>query len=170
MERRPPQVHLKYRWIIIKIIKLTLMRIRVRNRLLTLKRIRIRILFLVNVMRMCDHWSIGPPRLHFEPLRLHCKHLGPYIVLFCGTAANEFWILDADPAFNYGADPHPAFHSEADPDSDPVFRNNADPDPTFKNKADPGPQYWKNFTIPPLGLPDPILPRREFITLVLSTG
>ncbi len=45
---------------------------RIRNRLFTLMWIR---RVLVKVMWICDHWSTDPPRLHFEPLRLHHERL-----------------------------------------------------------------------------------------------
>jgi hypothetical protein len=30
---------------------------------------------LIKMKRRCDYWSTNPPRLLFEPPRLHCKHL-----------------------------------------------------------------------------------------------
>jgi hypothetical protein len=42
-------------------------------RLFTLMRFRIRILLLIKVMKICDHWSTDPLRLHFGPeFRLGC--------------------------------------------------------------------------------------------------
>jgi hypothetical protein len=106
---------------------------RIRIQLFTLMRIRIQlftlmgigILLLIKVMRICNNYSSlqtlqdsilrlqtsivrvnGPPRLHFEPLKL----------------------LNFD--FNANADPDPALHSNADPDpASKHNRFNADPDP-----------------------------------------
>jgi hypothetical protein len=38
---------------------------------------RIRILLLIKVMKICDHWCIDPPGLHFEPPGLNCSVHGP---------------------------------------------------------------------------------------------
>jgi hypothetical protein len=54
---------------------------RIRIRLFTLMGIWIRILLLIKVMRICDHWSKDPPRLHFEPPRLRCERPLPSIAL-----------------------------------------------------------------------------------------
>jgi hypothetical protein len=64
-------------------IRITLMRIRIAL-------MRIRILILIKVMRICYFWSIGPPEICFEPLKL----------------------LN----FDLNADSSPAFHSNADQD------------------------------------------------------
>jgi hypothetical protein len=62
-------------------------------------RIWIRILLLIKVMKICDHWSTDSPRLHFEP---------PQVLNFDLDA-------DPDPAFDFNVDPDPdtAFHSNA---------------------------------------------------------
>jgi hypothetical protein len=85
------------------------------------------ILFLIRVMRICDHWSQDPPRLHFNPLRLHCECLGRSMAPF-----------EPPQLLNLGvyADQHPVF--DFDFDEDP------DPDPGFHSDADPDPQSWKH--------------------------
>jgi hypothetical protein len=74
-------------------IRITLMRIRIQ--LFPLMRIQIQLLF--KVPGIFHYWSIDPPGLHFEPLKL----------------------------LNSEQDPDPAFHSNADPDS--ASKNNEDP-------------------------------------------
>jgi hypothetical protein len=82
-------------------IRITLMRILIQ--LFNLMRNRIRIMLLIKKMLICDHRpkgpfgpprqmlnAHGPPRLHFEPLKL----------------------LN----FDFNADPDPAFKNNADPD------------------------------------------------------
>ncbi len=91
----------------------TFMRIRIQ--LIVLMQIRIRILLLIKVVRICDHWSTGPPGLHFETSRLHCGR--PRLPSELPNLLN----------FDFNADPDPAFHSVADPD--PASPKNADPDP-----------------------------------------
>ncbi len=54
-------------------IRITL--IRIRSQLSSLMRIRIQLLF--KVMGICDHRSINPPGLHFEPSGLHCESARP---------------------------------------------------------------------------------------------
>jgi hypothetical protein len=76
-------------------------------------RIWIRILLLIQVMKICDHWSTNPPGPHFEPPASTCKRL--YIELLK--------LLK----FDFNADPDPAFHSNTDPD--PAYKINADTDP-----------------------------------------
>ncbi len=71
---------------------------------------RIRILLLIKVMRICDHWPTDPPSSILSvngPLWLHIE---PQNLLI-------FFYLNADPG--------PAFHSTPDPDSASI--NNADP-------------------------------------------
>jgi hypothetical protein len=80
---------------------------RIRIQLFTLMQIRIQLLF--RIMGICDHWSVDPPGLHFEPSGLHCERPRLY-----------FEPLN----FDFNADPDPAFHSFADPD--PATKNNAD--------------------------------------------
>jgi hypothetical protein len=45
-------------------------------------RIWVRILLLIKLMEICDHWSVDPPRLYFEPPGLHCERLRLSKVLF----------------------------------------------------------------------------------------
>ncbi len=68
---------------------------------------RIRILLLIKVMAICNHWSTDPPRLHFEPPGLH---LWASTVLHGLRASKE--LLN----FDFNADPDPVFHFNADPD------------------------------------------------------
>jgi hypothetical protein len=56
------------------------MRIRTRINLFTLMRIRIQLL--LKVRGICDHQSIDPPGLHFEPLGLHCERPRPSTRLY----------------------------------------------------------------------------------------
>jgi hypothetical protein len=44
---------------------------RIRILLFTLMRIQNRIVHLICVMQICDHWATDPPGLHLEPPRLH---------------------------------------------------------------------------------------------------
>jgi hypothetical protein len=76
----------------------TVLRIRITIRIRiplfpTLTRIRIRlfttmrsdpypILLFFKVMRITDHWSTIPPRLHFEPIRLNLERPSPYMAPF----------------------------------------------------------------------------------------
>jgi hypothetical protein len=48
---------------------------------------RIRILLLIKVMQICDHWSPDPPGLNFESPRLHCERPRP--------SAAPFWVANA---------------------------------------------------------------------------
>jgi hypothetical protein len=43
---------------------------------------RIQNLLLTKVMLICDHWFIGPPRLHFKPPGLNCERPRPPTPLF----------------------------------------------------------------------------------------
>jgi hypothetical protein len=63
----------------------------------------IRILILIKVTRICDHWSTDPPRLHFEHLRLHGERPQPSLTPFCASTALKI--------LTYDADPDPAFHN-----------------------------------------------------------
>jgi hypothetical protein len=65
---------------------------------LNLMRMRIRILTLVKVMRISDHWYTDTERRHFEPPQLLNFHAHP--------------------------NPDPAFHSDAEPD--PASQNDAE--------------------------------------------
>jgi hypothetical protein len=103
-----------------QILLFTWTRIRIRFSLLTFTRNRIRILFLYQVMRICDHWSTDPPQLHFAPLRLHCERSRLSMVQFTASTAPD---PDPDPAFESGAVLDPMFYSYADLDS----QNDADP-------------------------------------------
>ncbi len=86
----------------------TLMRIQIR--LFALMRIRI---LLIKVLQTCDHWSTGPPRLHFEPERF----LGPSIAVL-GIEVRICMFLHLP-------NPHP----------DPlVTSKDADPDPSIIKK------------------------------------
>jgi hypothetical protein len=64
---------------------------------------RIRILLLIKVIKVCDHWSIDPPGLHFEPPCLHGVH-GPL-----GLCFEPLKLLN----FNFKADPESK--NDADP-------------------------------------------------------
>jgi hypothetical protein len=67
---------------------------------------------LIRIQLLCDHWSINPQGLHFEPPGLHCDSVsvhGPPQIYFEPLKPLNF-------AFN------------ADPDPDPVFDSNAAPD------------------------------------------
>jgi hypothetical protein len=83
----------------------------IRIQLFTTMRIRIRILLLIKVMGICDHWSIDTSGLHFEPPGLHCDR--PRL------GFEHLKLLNYD--YNDSA-----FHSFADPDTDPAAKNNAD--------------------------------------------
>jgi hypothetical protein len=74
-------------------------------------RTRIRILLIIIVTQICDHWSTNPPGLHLEPLLFHGEPLK-----------------------------HVNFVVNADSDQDPAFQSNADPDLASQNNADPMPQ------------------------------
>ncbi len=56
---------------------ITLMQIQIRIQLFTLILTLIRIPLLVKAIRICGHWSTGPPGLHFEPPRLHFERPRP---------------------------------------------------------------------------------------------
>ncbi len=86
----------------------TEMWIRIRIQLFILKWIWFRILRIIKVMRICDHWSTDPPGIHFEPPRLHCERPLPSTIPFSACET-------------------PAFHSNADPDPDPASKNKSDP-------------------------------------------
>jgi hypothetical protein len=77
---------------------------------------RIRILLVIKVMRICDHWSTDPPRLHFESPRPHCSVCGPPLLRF-----EPLKLLNFD--FNADLDSDPAFHSKTDLDPDPASQN-----------------------------------------------
>ncbi len=77
----------------------------IRNRLFP--SMLIRILLLIKVMRICDHWPTHPLGFHCKPPRLHFELPRPFTALFWASKLLNF-------AFN--ADPDPAFHSYADPD------------------------------------------------------
>jgi hypothetical protein len=92
------------------------MQIRIRSQLFFLMRIWIRILLLIKVFEICDHWSTDPSGLHIEPPGLHtCKRPRLFI--------EPLKLLN----FNFNAGPDPAFQSNTDPD--PASKINADPDP-----------------------------------------
>ncbi len=79
-------------------------------------RMRIRILCLVKVMQICDHWSTDSPRLHFTlPLlaskALQCSIFEPPQLLN--------FDFDADPAFDLDAELDSSFHFDTDPDLHP---------------------------------------------------
>jgi hypothetical protein len=55
---------------------------RIRIQLLfNLMRTRIRIMLLIKVIVISDHWFIDPPRLYFEPPGVHCERPGPSTAL-----------------------------------------------------------------------------------------
>jgi hypothetical protein len=82
---------------------------RIRIQLFTLMLIRIQLLF--EVIRICDHWFIDPPRLHFEPPR-------PSMAVFEPQKLFNLYL---------NADRDPAFHStNANPEPDPASKNDAD--------------------------------------------
>jgi hypothetical protein len=56
--------------------------IRIQIRLSNLMLIRIRILLLIKVMRICDHWYTDPQGLHLEPPRLNCERPRPSLLHF----------------------------------------------------------------------------------------
>jgi hypothetical protein len=92
------------------------MPIRIRIQHFTVIWIRIQLLF--EVMGICDHWSIDPQGLQFEPPGLHCERLRLYF--------EPLKILN----FDCNADPDPAFYSNADPDpASEIMRILPDPDP-----------------------------------------
>jgi hypothetical protein len=64
---------------------------------------RIRILLLIKVMRISDHWSTDPPMHHLYPTRLYCEP--PWINFEPLKLLNFDLDLDPDPA---NADPDPA--------------------------------------------------------------
>jgi hypothetical protein len=88
---------------------------------------RIQILLLIKAMRICDLWSIGPPELCFEPLKLLNFHRN----IIISTSV-------ADP-HHFNTDPDLTFHSDSSADPDPAFYSNADPDPAFHSNADTDP-------------------------------
>jgi hypothetical protein len=71
-------------------------------------RIRIRILLLIKLVRICDHWPTDPTGIHFAPPRLHLSVHGPSRLHF---DALKLLNIEAN------ADPDTAFHLNADPDS-----------------------------------------------------
>jgi hypothetical protein len=79
---------------------------------------RIRILILIEVLEICDHWSADSPGLHFEPPGFNCEYTRPSTVFF-----DPLQLLNLD----FNTDLNPAFHSNED--LDPASKNNADPDP-----------------------------------------
>ncbi len=87
-------------------IRITLMRIRIP--VFTL--LRIRILLLIKVMRICDHWSTDPLRPRFDTLKYPASTVSvygtPWLHIF-----EPLQVIDADP------DLGPAFYSNADPAS-----------------------------------------------------
>jgi hypothetical protein len=84
-------------------------------------------------MQISNHLSTDPPRLYFEPPRLHraSVHGHPWLRFEPPPLLN--FCLDANPT------PDPA--SDFYVDSDPAFHSDADPDPASQN--DPDPQHWK---------------------------
>jgi hypothetical protein len=86
---------------------------RILLQLFTLMRLWIQLIF--KMLGICDHWSIDPPGLYFEPSGFHCE---------------LYFELYFEPInFDFNADPHPTVHSNVHPDPDPASKNNADPDP-----------------------------------------
>jgi hypothetical protein len=75
-------------------------------------------------MRLCFHWSVEFPQLHFEPPRLHFS-LHAAIVDVHGPLWLSFEPLIFQ-NFDFNANPDPALHFNADPFPDP------DPQPCGK--------------------------------------
>ncbi len=76
---------------------------------ITLMRIRI----LIKVIRICDHWSMDPPGLHFELPSLYCERTRPSTAIFWASKASEFLLeADPDPTFHSNADTDPGLHFE----------------------------------------------------------
>jgi len=65
-------------------------------------------------MRICYFWSIGPPELCFEPLKLLNFHRN--IIISTSVADPHHFNTDPDLTFHSRAYPDPAFYSHADPD------------------------------------------------------
>jgi hypothetical protein len=61
---------------------------------------RIRILLLIKLIRICDHSTTDPPKLHFGPPGLHWEHRGPLRLYL-----EPLNILN----FNFNADPSGSF-------------------------------------------------------------
>ncbi len=66
-----------------------------------------RILLLVKVMQICDHWYTDPPGLHFEPPRLHCERQQLSIAPLELKELLNFDLNNADPASENNADQDP---------------------------------------------------------------
>ncbi len=71
---------------------LTLMRIRIRL-LFYADILQIRILFLIKVTQTYDHGSTDVPRLHVQPIRLHCERLRPSMAPLWLVSLHSSWIL-----------------------------------------------------------------------------
>ncbi len=68
---------------------------------------RIRILLIIKVMRICDHWSKDPPRLVYTSI---VRVRGPPLLHLGASKASEFdFNEDPDPAIYSNADPEPTF-------------------------------------------------------------
>ncbi len=75
--------------------------------------IRIRILLLIKVMPICDHWPSIPPELDLSPPRLHCERPWPSMASFLAAEALNF---------DFDAGPDPAYLPNADLDPDLVSK------------------------------------------------
>ncbi len=101
-----------------RILIFTLMWSRIRH--FNLMRIRVwlitlmRILLLIKVMQIYDHWCTNPPGTN---LSLHfCKRPGPSKAPFWASLALKFW-CGSGSCFCFDAYPDPVFAFDADPDS-----------------------------------------------------
>jgi hypothetical protein len=82
-------------------------------------RIRIRILLLINVMRICDHW-LTTLQAPFQPPHLHFERPRPPRLIF---SLKSSFIADPDPVFHSYADPVPASKNNAHLDPQPCFKS-----------------------------------------------
>jgi hypothetical protein len=96
-------------------IRITLMRIRIQ--LFTVMRIR------MEMMGICENWSIDSPGLHFDPQSLHSRERS------LPSTALYFEPLKLPNLTISGSGSN--FSSNADPDPDPAYKNNVDPTTLF---------------------------------------
>ncbi len=100
-------IALQYKAICVPVLRMRITLMRIRNPLLTLMRVQIRLLSgsgsafslrgesesgFCSVMQICDRWSTDSSLLHFEPLRLSCERLRPFKAPFKASTAADFWL------------------------------------------------------------------------------
>jgi hypothetical protein len=85
-------------------------------------RLRIRILFVIEMKQICDHWPTDTSKPILSLHVPYCERSRPSIPVAHAEAQR---IMNCQ--FNADPNPDPAFHSNVDPDREPTSKNNADP-------------------------------------------